>query len=89
MPMKMILMMTTICLMMNFGIPLLLLLLPIRRLMNRRCLHHHRVILRQIKNEKLKEAKMKMRHTPFAPTLINENITIQNIWNDFQNSFVY
>lgn len=35
------------------------------------------------------EAKMKMNHKPFAPTLINENVTIQNIWNDFQNSFVY
>lgn len=35
------------------------------------------------------EAKLKMRHQPFAPTLINENITIQNIWNDYQKSFVY
>lgn len=35
------------------------------------------------------EARLKMRHQPFAPTLINENITIQNIWNDYQKSFVY
>ncbi len=40
-------------------------------------------------NRTPEEAKMKMKHTPFAPTLINENVTIQNIWNDFQNSFVY
>lgn len=40
-------------------------------------------------NRTPEEAKMKMKHKPFAPTLINENVTIQNIWNDFQNSFVY
>jgi len=35
------------------------------------------------------EARMKMRHKPFAPTLVNENITLSKIWNDFQKSFVY
>ena len=35
------------------------------------------------------EAKMRMRHRPFAPTLVNENHTLSKIWNDFQNSFVY
>ena len=35
------------------------------------------------------EARMKMKHQPFAPSLINENVTIQKIWNDFQKSFVY
>jgi hypothetical protein len=35
------------------------------------------------------EAKMMMKHKPYAPTLINENIGIQKIWNDYQKSFVY
>jgi hypothetical protein len=35
------------------------------------------------------EAKMKMKHKPFAPTLVGENIAIQKVWSDFQNSFVY
>jgi len=35
------------------------------------------------------EARMKLRHAPFAPTLVNENITLSKIWNDFQNTFVY
>lgn len=35
------------------------------------------------------EARMKMRHKPYAPSLVNENITLSKIWNDFQNSFVY
>lgn len=35
------------------------------------------------------EARMKMSHKPFAPTLVNENITLSKIWNDFQNTFVY
>jgi hypothetical protein len=34
------------------------------------------------------EAKMMMKHKPYAPTLINENIGIQKIWNDYQKSFV-
>ena len=35
------------------------------------------------------EARMKMKHQPFAPTLVGENVSIQKIWNDFQKSFVY
>lgn len=35
------------------------------------------------------EAKMSMKQKPFAPTLVNENITLSKIWNDFQKSFVY
>ena len=35
------------------------------------------------------EAKMMMKHRPFAPTLINENVRMQKIWNDYQKSFVY
>lgn len=35
------------------------------------------------------EARMKMRHKPYAPSLVNENVTLSKIWNDFQNSFVY
>ena len=35
------------------------------------------------------EANMKMRHQPYAPTLVGENTALQNIWNDFQKSFVY
>jgi hypothetical protein len=34
------------------------------------------------------EAKMMMKHKPYTPTLINENIGIQEIWNDYQKSFV-
>ena len=35
------------------------------------------------------EARMKLRLQPFAPTLVNENLTLSKIWNDFQNTFVY
>ena len=35
------------------------------------------------------EARMKLRHTPFAPTLVNENVSLSKVWNDFQKSFVY
>jgi CRISPR/Cas system Type II protein with McrA/HNH and RuvC-like nuclease domain len=35
------------------------------------------------------EAKMVMRQKPYAPTLVNENATLSNVWNDFQKSFVY
>jgi CRISPR/Cas system Type II protein with McrA/HNH and RuvC-like nuclease domain len=35
------------------------------------------------------EAKMVMKHKPYAPTLVNENATLSNVWNDFQKSFVY
>lgn len=40
-------------------------------------------------NKTPEEAKMKMRYKPFAPTLVNENVFVNNIWTDFQNSFVY
>lgn len=33
------------------------------------------------------EAKMKMIHKPYAPTLINENKMIEKIWDDYQKSF--
>ena len=35
------------------------------------------------------EARMTMKHKPFAPTLVNENNTLSKIWNDYQKSFVY
>lgn len=35
------------------------------------------------------EARMNMRQKPFAPTLVNENVTLSKIWNDFQKTFVY
>ena len=35
------------------------------------------------------EAKMVMRQKPYTPTLINDNSTLQNIWNEYQKSFVY
>jgi len=35
------------------------------------------------------EARMKLKHEPFAPTLVNENVTIQNVWSEFQKSFIY
>lgn len=40
-------------------------------------------------NRTPEEAKMQMRHKPFAPTLVNENVTVSKIWNDYQKSFVY
>jgi len=40
-------------------------------------------------NKTLDEAKMKMKHKPFAPNIVNENVTISKIWNDFQKSFIY
>jgi CRISPR/Cas system Type II protein with McrA/HNH and RuvC-like nuclease domain len=33
------------------------------------------------------EARMKMKHKPYAPTLINENKMIEKIWDDYQKSF--
>lgn len=35
------------------------------------------------------EAKMTMRQKPYTPTLVNENVTISRVWNDFKKSFVY
>lgn len=35
------------------------------------------------------EAKMKMKKPPHVPTLITENNIVNNLWNDFQKSFVY
>lgn len=35
------------------------------------------------------EARMKMSHKPFEPTLISENKTVLSLWKDFQNSFLY
>lgn len=35
------------------------------------------------------EAKMFMKHKPYAPTLVGENVFLSQIWNDFQKSFVY
>ena len=40
-------------------------------------------------NRTPEEAKMHMRHKPYAPTLLNESITVSKIWNDYQKSFVY
>lgn len=38
-------------------------------------------------NRTPEEAKMKMNHEPFTPSLINDNYILQGVWNDFQNSF--
>lgn len=40
-------------------------------------------------NRTPEEAKMQMKHKPFAPTLVNENVTVSKIWNEYQKSFVY
>jgi len=40
-------------------------------------------------NRTPEEAKMVMRVKPYTPTLISENSGIQNIWNEYQKSFVY
>jgi len=34
------------------------------------------------------EAKMKMKHLPYVPTMIGENYTLRNVWEDFQKSFL-
>lgn len=33
------------------------------------------------------EAKMAMRHKPFVPTIVGQNIKLQSVWNDYQKSF--
>jgi CRISPR/Cas system Type II protein with McrA/HNH and RuvC-like nuclease domain len=33
------------------------------------------------------EAKMKMSHKPYVPTLIDENKIVKSMWNDYQKSF--
>lgn len=38
-------------------------------------------------NRTPEEAKMEMKHKPYAPTLINEYSGLQKIWNDYQKSF--
>ena len=35
------------------------------------------------------QAKMVLRQKPFAPTLVNENVTLSKVWDDFQKSFIY
>jgi len=35
------------------------------------------------------EARMKLTQKPVALTLINENITLSKVWEDFQKSFIY
>ncbi len=35
------------------------------------------------------EAKMKMSHKPYAPTLIDENKNIKLIWDEYKNSFIF
>jgi 5-methylcytosine-specific restriction endonuclease McrA len=34
------------------------------------------------------EAKMKMSHQPYVPTLIDENKILKNLWTDYQKSFI-
>ena len=34
------------------------------------------------------EAKMKMRHSPFVPTIMNDNNGLISVWEDFQKSFL-
>lgn len=33
------------------------------------------------------EARMKMRHEPFVPSIMNDNYILQKVWNDFEKSF--
>lgn len=35
------------------------------------------------------EARMTMVHKPYAPTLVNQNMGLGKVWEDFQKSFVY
>jgi CRISPR/Cas system Type II protein with McrA/HNH and RuvC-like nuclease domain len=38
-------------------------------------------------NKTPEEAKMSMKHKPYAPTLVNENGILNKVWNDYQKSF--
>jgi CRISPR/Cas system Type II protein with McrA/HNH and RuvC-like nuclease domain len=38
-------------------------------------------------DKSLEEVKMKMRHQPYVPNIINENFALVSVWNDFQKSF--
>jgi 5-methylcytosine-specific restriction endonuclease McrA len=38
-------------------------------------------------NRTPEEAKMKMNHIPFVPTIMNDNYVLQNVWDDLQKSF--
>jgi CRISPR/Cas system Type II protein with McrA/HNH and RuvC-like nuclease domain len=40
-------------------------------------------------NKTPEEAKMVMKHKPFAPTLVNENGILNKVWNDYQRSFIH
>lgn len=40
-------------------------------------------------NKTPEEAKLKMRHQPFVPTMMNDNYSLLNIWEEFQKSFFY
>jgi CRISPR/Cas system Type II protein with McrA/HNH and RuvC-like nuclease domain len=37
-------------------------------------------------NRTPEEAKMKMRHSPYVPTIMNDNYALLNVWNDFQKT---
>jgi 5-methylcytosine-specific restriction endonuclease McrA len=40
-------------------------------------------------NRTPEEAKMIMRKLPYAPTFMNENASLNKIWDDYQKSFAY
>lgn len=40
-------------------------------------------------NRTPEEAKLTMTQKPFVPTLVNENASVQKVWNEYQKSFVY
>lgn len=33
------------------------------------------------------EAKLKMKHLPFAPTMMNDNYSLRSVWEEFQKTF--
>lgn len=37
-------------------------------------------------NRTPEEAKMKMKHLPYVPSIMYDNYTLLNVWNDFQKS---
>jgi 5-methylcytosine-specific restriction endonuclease McrA len=39
-------------------------------------------------NRTPEEAKMKMSHKPFVPTIMNDNYSLQKVWDEFQKTFV-
>lgn len=40
-------------------------------------------------NRTPEEARMTMKHTPYIPTLVGQNVGLTKVWDEFQKSFIY